>query len=171
MNDDLPVGARIGPNSSMAIEVKRALSPAHRSHTAIILASVAALVSSSPTVGSNPFFQVHNVTEPSGIGFEIIDGRVSWFPDPVHVDADALLASDGPDRQAQNDAADWLMGLLAVGPMPVPEIRKAAEADCQGWRTIERAKKALGVVSRRDGYGRTGRFTWELPTMPDRPPS
>lgn len=107
------------------------------------------------------------ITEPSGIGFEIIDGRVSWFPDPVHVDADALLASDGPDRQAQNDAADWLMSLLAVGSMPVPEIRKAAEADCQGWRTIERAKKALGVVSRRDGYGKTGRFTWELPTVTD----
>ncbi len=103
------------------------------------------------------------IAEPHGIAFQILDGRVHWFPEPIDVDADAVLSATGGDRAESNAAADWLLSLLACGPLPVGEIRDAARADCHRWRTVERAKKTLGIVSQREGYGSSGRFVWKLP--------
>ncbi|MHC4696647.1 MAG: AAA family ATPase [Planctomycetota bacterium] len=111
------------------------------------------------------------IQDPTGIAFRIVDGVVHWDSEPVQVDADSVLTSNGTDRTQRTEAEDWLTRLLAVGPMPVNEIRKAAEADSHAWRTVERAKNRLGVVSRREGFGENGRFTWELRTAVEDGPS
>lgn len=99
------------------------------------------------------------IEDPTGLAFRLIEGVVTWDPDPVNVDADTVLASDGTDRSERAAAAEWLIELLAVGPMPVQDIRAAAEAEGHAWRTVTRAKKSLGVVSQREGFGGGGRFT------------
>lgn len=55
-----------------------------------------------------------------------------------------------------------LAGLLAGGPVPVREVRAAAEEAGIGWRTVERAKAALGVRSVRLDGG----IAWALPAPP-----
>ena len=108
----------------------------------------------------------HNIIErPSGIGFQIIEGAVRWSPEPIDIEADQLLANDNESGSERAKAVDWLVEYLALGPMPVAEIKSAAEAHCISWRSIERAKRVAGVISQREGYGKAGRFTWKLPDV------
>lgn len=107
------------------------------------------------------------IEDPAGRAFQIIDGAVHWFADRVELDADSVLACTGQDRTERTAAADWLLELLALGPMPVNDIRRAAEADCHAWRTVERAKTCLGIRSRRDGFGKGARYSWFLPEAAD----
>ena len=81
----------------------------------------------------------------------------------MDIDADSLLASDGPSRTELAEAEEWLASLLARGTMPVAEIKQSAEAEGHSWRTALRAKKCLCVRSDRQGYGKGGRFVWSLP--------
>ncbi len=105
------------------------------------------------------------IENPSGLAFQIIDGVLQWFPERVDIDPDSVLASDGADRTERQAAEDWLTELLAAGPMAVREIQKAAQADCHSWRTVERAKRSLGLRVFREGFGSGGRFTWSLPDV------
>lgn len=107
-------------------------------------------------------YKFNIVESPSGIAFEIVDGGVTWFAETVHVDADAILARDSESRRDRNEIQEWLQSLLVHGPMPVTEIKKAAEADCHAWRTVERAKKDLGIRSDREGFGRKAKYLWSL---------
>ncbi|MGD2109736.1 MAG: AAA family ATPase [Phycisphaerae bacterium] len=107
------------------------------------------------------------IEDPSGIAFEIADGRVCWFPERIDLDADSVLAVSTEDRTECAEAADWLTELLAVGPMPVNEIQQAAKADCHAWRTVERAKKLLKIRSSREGFGSGSRYVWQLPSEAD----
>ena len=75
----------------------------------------------------------------------------------------SVRSADTREQAERAEAAEWLAALLPRGPMGVTDIRKAAEADCISWRTMERAKKSLGVQSCREGFGNSGRFTWKLP--------
>ena len=99
----------------------------------------------------------HNLIEkPDGLAFEIVDGVVHWFDGPVNIDADALLGHVDGDRGNKDEAAEWLTDLLAVGPLGTDEIKTAADAEGYSWRTLNRAKKLVGVVSEREGYGKAG---------------
>lgn len=103
------------------------------------------------------------VPNPSGLAFEIVDGRLEWSPDRIDVDPDAVLADDG-EQTGQARAADWLLTVLAPGPAPVSQVRATAEAAHIGWRSVERAKIALGVTSTRlGGIAGAGGWSWKLP--------
>lgn len=103
------------------------------------------------------------VPDPSGLAFEIVDGRLEWSPDRVDVNPDTVLADDG-EQTSRNRATEWLLDLLAPGPMPVSQIQAAAKVASIGWRTLERAKNELGVVSARTGgCAGQGGWSWRLP--------
>jgi hypothetical protein len=69
-----------------------------------------------------------------------------------------------PEGGAREEAEKFLAELLIDGPVPVAEIRRAAEAYSFCWRTVESAKKALGIVaSRKGGLGQKGNWAWSLP--------
>lgn len=97
--------------------------------------------------------------EPAGNGA----ARVVWDGVSAH-GAGALLAAptDPEERSALDDARDFLRDLLAEGPKSAKEIRHAADGAGIGWRTVERAKKALGVVSRQEPGERHGGWCWCL---------
>lgn len=89
--------------------------------------------------------------------------RVCWLPGIVDVSADEALAAEGSAEggaSAEDEAADWLADKLASGPVPSVEIKAAAKADGIAERTLERAKKRLGVEATRDGFG--GPWVWRL---------
>jgi putative DNA primase/helicase len=82
------------------------------------------------------------------------------------VTADDVIAS-AETRTDRDEAAEWLKTLLADGPVPAKEVRKRAREDGIADRTLDRAKKAAGAVSRsqRSESGITA-WSWEIPTSP-----
>jgi hypothetical protein len=103
------------------------------------------------------------VRDPSGLAFEIVDGRLEWSPNRIDVDTDSVLADDG-EQTSRARAGDWLVSVLAPGPVLVSHLRATAEVAHIGWRSIERAKTDLGVTSARSGgVGGAGSWSWKLP--------
>lgn len=102
--------------------------------------------------------------EPSGVhGCPV----VAWEPDPVNLSADDALAGSGGERggggSAQEEAEEWLRDTLFNGPRWAREVKAEAEADGIKSRTLDRAKKALGVITAREGYASDGRWMWSMP--------
>lgn len=96
------------------------------------------------------------------LAFSIREGSFYW-EGTADVDAEALLAprlaSDGEPKLPR--AIEWLLEVLAEGPVPSREIEKRAEVEIgASKRTLWRAAREVGVRTRKDG--RT--WVWELPT-------
>ena len=98
-------------------------------------------------------------------------------PALVHVGTSELDSSDlvdqvNGDRAVLDQAKDYLVTELALGPVPVADLRRGAEAHGISWRTVERAKKLLGVEARRISSAGTargaGRWEWFLELAEER---
>lgn len=74
----------------------------------------------------------------------------------VLAEAEQVDAEAGETR----DAVNWLRELLADGPIKVKDVRQQAEGDGFAWRSLQRAMRKAGVVSRRAGFGMEA--TWAL---------
>lgn len=100
------------------------------------------------------------------LGFELKEGRFQWTGQN-HYTPDQLLAQPGSseERNALDEAADWLEEVLSNGAMAARDIKRAAVDAGMSWRTVERAKAKLGVRSGRSSTGNTGAgsWLWELP--------
>ena len=84
--------------------------------------------------------------------------RIEWRGDCEYTAAD-ILASPRNRQQARDDAKTLIMDMLAKGPLEQQAIyTKVVEAGI-AWRTVERAKNELGVVSRPQGL----RPKWRRP--------
>lgn len=100
--------------------------------------------------------------EPLGVADRPV---VVWEPDPVNVTADDALAGDRNEGGggAFDEAKDWLRDILSDGPIPASEVKRRAKDDEIKARTLDRAKKALGVTATREGYASDGRWVWAMP--------
>jgi hypothetical protein len=108
--------------------------------------------------------------EQGGLAFTIEGdpARTHWESGPVTMTADEALARENGrtgKTSAVDAAAEWLKGVLGDGPMPSEEVKKLAMSDSIAWRTVERAKEKLGVVSRPSEFG--GKWVWALPAVAD----
>ena len=81
--------------------------------------------------------------------------------------ADIEPSGDPDERQDRRDAAEWLRDLLTGDAVPVKAVRFQADAAGFSWRTMQRAMRDLGVVSKRGGFGQPG--VWHLPVPPVAP--
>lgn len=114
-----------------------------------------------------------NLTEePTALAFTLaatVPGAapvVAWEPDPVQVSADEVLAPPPADRgrpdEERQAAAEWLREALADGPRPAKELyEEALHGHGLSRRTVERARRELGVVSYREKH--RGPWFWRLP--------
>jgi len=96
---------------------------------------------------------------------------VEWERDPVTMTADEALEParkrlDDDGDSARKEAADWLRAALADGPVPAAEIIRRAKADGLCKRTLDSAKGALGVRSRK-GHETGAAWNWCLPDVED----
>jgi phage N-6-adenine-methyltransferase len=103
--------------------------------------------------------------EAAGLLFEAVPGpdgavRVEWRGECGYT-PDDLLGPPPGGRRAGAEA--FLAGVLAGGPRRQREVRAAAEAAGLAYRTLERARGSLGVVSERRGWGRGSACYWRLP--------
>jgi putative DNA primase/helicase len=88
---------------------------------------------------------------------------IVWEPGYVDVTAtEALSAANENKAPAQRDEAKkFLRAMLAAGPMPMTDIKEAAEGNGLSWATVRRAKDELGVEVRKD-VKPDGKWLWEL---------
>jgi len=61
---------------------------------------------------------------------------------------------------AQSAAEKFLRETLSDGPVPVRQLKQAAQANCIAWRTVERTKKALGIIAVKGGMNEG--WLWRL---------
>lgn len=77
-----------------------------------------------------------------------------------------LTAQDLVDKgtcKKLDEAKNHLLALLRDGPQPQKVIEQEAVRWGISYRTVERAKDDLGIVSRRKGFGPGSTVLWELP--------
>jgi hypothetical protein len=94
--------------------------------------------------------------------------QVVWEGPTKHKAADLLRlpAAEDPEAPARAEAEEFLRELLADGAMRTKDLQREAREAGIAWRTVERAKAALGVVSERVGKpGPKGdaAYYWLLP--------
>jgi hypothetical protein len=93
------------------------------------------------------------------------------------VDCSHSTGTQGRNRAAASRTpaiSSFLLGALSDGPVLVTELEAAARAvgllregrRIADTRVFKEAKKALGLQSRRDGFGRDGMWYWSLPIQP-----
>ena len=126
------------------------------------------------------FLQIKNniAKDPGGLAFRIgqhmlpggiIGSAIFWDSERVSCTADEILAANenASERPAQTEAEDFLRDILKDGPRPARDVESEAKEAGISWRTVNRAKKTLGIVAERkaesgDGLGRSGRWYWSL---------
>jgi putative DNA primase/helicase len=94
---------------------------------------------------------------------------IVWEPQYVDVTATEAMQAASEDKSpaARDEAKKLLQDLLGNGPVAVKEIANAAEGHGIAWRTVERAKRELGVIPKKGGLDKG--WTWQLPDRPERP--
>ena len=96
---------------------------------------------------------------------EVVDSplpaSVAVWGESLTGDAAELVDGGDPQGRVLDQAQGWLEQILAAGPVVTTDVKAAAEAAGYSWRSLERAKAALGVRSRKDGAD--GAWRWSLP--------
>jgi putative DNA primase/helicase len=81
----------------------------------------------------------------------------------ILAEAEAVESDIGGGK---SEAVAFLETILADGGKSVREIQDAAKANGIAWRTIERAKKDLGVEAAKANFGGRGGWNWHFPQRP-----
>ena len=105
-------------------------------------------------------------------GQHILTSRIGWESAPVMITADEALAAHDEKREgktAKAEAIDVLRDLLGRGELPVKDVETAARNAGVTSKPLRDAKNALGVVSRREGFGPGAVWYWKLPTIDAQP--
>jgi putative DNA primase/helicase len=111
------------------------------------------------------------------VGQGIIAPAVSWDSEPVTRTADEILSAmsgSGDRYTAKDDAKVFLQEALANGPISVVALAaKTRAAGLLGERqrlsyakAIRAAADKMGVVRKREGFGRGAAYHWSLPDAP-----
>jgi hypothetical protein len=90
--------------------------------------------------------------------------RIDWRGE-CDLIADDLLAASKDGGNKLEEAQQFLIGLLASGPVEQVVVQERAAAHAIAYRTVERAKSLLGISSHREGFGPGSVVLWELPSV------
>jgi hypothetical protein len=114
-------------------------------------------------------FGARRVADDPETGEPIHAPYILWEPQPVDVTAiEAMQAASQPkSATARDDAKEFLLDILASGPVPHNEIIDEAKANGISERTLNRAKADLEIRAKKDGV--KGHWTWQLPAQPRGP--
>jgi hypothetical protein len=92
------------------------------------------------------------------------EGRFWWGQTVPELSADRLLAAPTSGRANSVDqASSFLEDCLGDGERAADEVARLAAVAKISDATLRRAKKALKIKTRREGFGEEGRWYWSLP--------
>jgi putative DNA primase/helicase len=106
---------------------------------------------------------VETVGHDKRLGVDITAPYIVWHPQHVEITANEAMAAAG-GHTAKREAREFLLERLEAGPVNSDDIMEEAKQEGISIATLRRAKKELGIKSRRQG-GSKGTWTWELPTQ------
>lgn len=91
----------------------------------------------------------------------IQSSRIVWGQHIVTITADEAMAIDvdSQEKNAIQEAEDFLNDLLCDSPVSANKVKKASESSGHSWRTIRRAKDNLGIEPKKVGK----EWVWSLP--------
>jgi hypothetical protein len=130
--------------------------------------------------GGGLAFRIEQRLIPLKNGKETIASAIFWEGDRIDRTADEVMATNengGGERSGKDELVGFLQDCLAQGPMDVLEVEKQARAagllgDKQRLRQskpFRTARKELGVLSERNGFGIGARYFLRLPETPCAP--
>lgn len=129
------------------------------------------LVADDPENDRRVFLPMKNNigNDANGLAFDVVGetltsgietSKIEWHPEAITTSANEVLGSDNTSCSALDDAKEFLRDELSVGGILAKDLQKKAKEAGHGWRTIERAKNALGVKSEK---GFDMQWRWKLP--------
>jgi putative DNA primase/helicase len=106
---------------------------------------------------------VKTVGRDERLGVDIDAPFIVWHSQHVEITANEAMAAAG-GHTAKREAREFLLERLRDGPVKAEDIYEEAEhGEGISRRTLERAKKELGIKSRKPPGKFDGAWTWELP--------
>ena len=105
---------------------------------------------------------VKTVGHDARLGVDIEAPFIVWHSQHVEITANEAMQAAG-NRTAKREAREFLLERLETGPVNSADIIEEAKQEGIAVKTLRRAKKELGVKSRRQG-GTNGTWFWELPS-------
>lgn len=122
-------------------------------------------------MGKSIAFDMENEEWTIGAGKKkstIRTGKLVFLTDEHPAEAIDILAGkkgegDGAPAEKKAIAAEWLTGLLSMGPMPAKLVREEAADQGISWATLRRAAEEVGVKKPRKGFGPGSYIEWMLP--------
>ncbi len=110
--------------------------------------------------------QIKSNLAPPGaaVGFSLRGGEFFWTGES-DLTAERILsyAPSENERPALNEATEFLRDELIDGEIDVATLKANARRAGIQEITLRRAKERLGVKVKRQGFGKGGKWTWELP--------
>jgi hypothetical protein len=113
---------------------------------------------------------------PEALAYRLVDdelygvARVVWDGTSKHTANDLVRPRvDEDEAPALAEAVRVLKEILADGPQAAGNIKRMAATAGVAERTLQRARHALGVTARRQGFGPGGIYVWSMPADPPTP--
>lgn len=121
----------------------------------------------------------NNLAAPlQGLGFRleqtivaegILGSRVFWDTEPVTITANQALAVEAArteKRSAEEEAEEFLRGILADGQVLATDVQEAAKSSLISLATLRRTKRKLKVHVSREGFGPGSKVFWSIGAHP-----
>jgi hypothetical protein len=113
---------------------------------------------------------------PDALAYRLVDderyscARVVWDGASRHTANDLVRPRvDEEEAPALAEAVRVLEEILSDGPLAAGNIKKMAAQAGVTERTLHRARQALGVTTRRQGFGQGALYMWAMPADPPDP--
>jgi AAA domain len=109
---------------------------------------------------------------PDALAYRLVEdelrgvARVVWDGTTGHTAADLLRvrpADDDEQAPARAEAEEILRGILGNGPVLARQVKAKAREAGVSERTLDRARVAIGAITKREGFGPGSQFFWALP--------
>src|SRR5262245_34068060 len=98
------------------------------------------------------------------LGVDIEAPYILWHAQHVEITANEAMSAGG--HTAKREAREFLLEGLGAGPAKASDILEEAQQEGLAVRTLKRAKKDLGIKSRKTPSKFDGEWYWELPPKP-----
>src|SRR5262249_10381173 len=105
---------------------------------------------------------VKTVGHDAKLGVDINAPYIVWHPQHVEITANEAMQAAG-GHTAKREAREFLLEQLEAGPRKAEDIIDQAKQEGIAKRTLDRAKKDLGIKSRKTPSRFDGEWYWELP--------
>jgi putative DNA primase/helicase len=99
----------------------------------------------------------------TGLAYRIAGGKVAWEPDTIDLRPNDVLAAEKPAKSAKKERViEAIRKVLALGELSADEAKAQIAAMGIGRDSTWAHKDEAGVIARKTGFGKEGKWYWRL---------